>query len=530
MLPTSTNHHSLRINSTGGNALRRAASLLVVAVCLSLGGTVLAAAGARRAGDMALQPWVLRTAAGATIECELGTLYVPENRGKPGSRIIGIGFLRVKALQPTGAPPTFHLPGGPANSYLMNLKATKREESARVVPAGYADDIALYRQSGDVIYFDQRGYSELGDVLRYSYQTREYPLDQPGALARETQEFVEVSQAAIAEFEAKGVDLTGYTIKACAADVNDLRRALGYDRVTLIGQSFGCQWSFATMRLYPHIVARAVLSGIEPLDLGYDMPSHVFAAMQRMWWTAEQEAGLKPYIPQIGIAGAVRDIIRRLEKSPLKVAVKDKTTGNTVEVTLGREDFRPNPLEPAPILAIYHGRYEAWAQSVINRRRAHKTSLMIIGPLIDTSLAVTPLRRHLLRTDAGVEIMGQWNFDDYMATEGIWPTVDVGDEFRQEVQNRTPVLFVQGTWDTSTPMENLVQVTPHLVNSRTLIVTNGEHSAFSRVRRTLPQATAAIMEFIRSGSTVNLPSRVTVAPRSFQVPTFPAPSAAANQP
>jgi pimeloyl-ACP methyl ester carboxylesterase len=484
-----------------------------------------AAFAAPKAGDVVIKPWALRTPGGENIECELGTLYVPENRSKAESRVIGIGFLRVKATRATGAPPTFHLPGGPANSYLLNLNANKPDEAARVAPSSYADDIALYRAVSDMVYFDQRGYSQLGEVLMHSYQTKTYPIDQPNSLARDTEEFVEVSKGAIAAFTKKGVDLTGYTIKECAADVNDLRKALGYDKVVLVGQSFGGQWTFATMRLFPHIVARAIISGVEPLDLSYDMPSHVYSAMQRMWWAAEQDERFKGFVPPEGIAGAVRAIIKRLEQAPLKVPVKDEKSGESVTVTLGRDDFRPNPLEPSAILAIYHGHYESWARSALNRRRSHKSSVAIIGPLIDTSLGVTAARRHLLRTDAGVEILGQWNFDDYLATEQLWPTADVGDDFRNEVQNTTPVLFVQGDWDTSTPMENLVQVMPHFVNGRALIVHQGEHGAYARVRRTLPGPTAAIMEFIRTGTTANLPSRVTVPAREFRAPDFPRPNA-----
>lgn len=479
---------------------------------------------APKAGDVVLKPWGLRNSAGEKIECELGTLYVPENRSKPDSRAIGIGFVRLKATHPTGAPPTIHLPGGPANSYLLNINANKADEAARIPPSGYVDDIALYRGISDMIYFDQRGYSHAaGEVLMYSFQTKNYPLDQPNSLQRERDELVDVANGTMKEFGAKGVDLTGYTIKECAADVNDLRKALGYDKVVLIGQSFGCQWSFATMRLFPHIVARAVLSGIEPLDFGYDMPSHVYSAMQRMWWAAEHDERFKGFVPPEGIAGAVRAIIKRLEKEPLKVAVKDEKSGETVTVTLGRDDFRPNPLEPSAILAIYHGHYDSWARSALHRRRAHKSSVAIIGPLIDTSLAVTEMRRQLLRTDAGVDLIGQWNFDDYMATEQLWPTADVGDDFRNEVQNTIPVLFVQGDWDTSTPMENLVQVMPQFVNSRAIVVHHGEHGAYARVRRTLPVATAAIMEFVRTGNTANLPSRVTVPPREFKAPDFPKP-------
>ena len=488
-------------------------------VFLSL--SVLACA-AVRPGTVEIKPWTLRTPGGEKIACELGTLYVPENRQNPASRTIGIGFLRIKTLQPTGAPPTFHLPGGPANSYLLNLNANKVNEADRVAPASYVEDIALYGKISDVVYFDQRGYSHAaGEVLTYSYQTPDYPLDQPGTLARDTQEFVDAARGALAELEKRGIDPKGYTVHECAADVDALRQALGYDKVVLVGQSFGGQWTFATMRLFPQIVARAIISGVEPLDFGYDMPSYVYGSMRRMWFAAERDPRFKDYLPPGGIAGAVRDIIRRFDQGPITVKVKDEKSGQEQTVVLGRDDFRPNPAEPAAILAIYHGHYDAWARSTINRRRAHRSSTALIGPLIDTALAVTPLRRYLLRTDAAVEVLGQWNFDDYMATEEIWPTVDVGDAFRSEVQQTIPVLFVQGTWDTSTPMENLVQVLPHFVNSRTLIVHQGEHGAFARVRRTLPAATAAIMEFVRSGSTANLPSAVTVPAREFRPPDFP---------
>jgi pimeloyl-ACP methyl ester carboxylesterase len=493
---------------------------LLILVVYSWFGTV--AFAAPKPGDVEIKPWSLRTPAGEKIECELGTLHVPENRSNPASRTIGVGFLRIKALQPTGAPPTFHLPGGPANSYLLNLNANKADEADRVAPIGYVEDIALYRKISDVIYFDQRGYSQAArEVLTYSYQTPEYPLDQPGTLERDTREFVDATRRALAELEKKGVDPKGYTAHECAADVDALRKALGYDRVVLVGQSFGGQWTFTTMRLFPQIVARAIISGVEPLDLSYDMPSHIYASMRRMWYAADRDSRFKDYLPPGGIAAAVREINHRFDRGPINVTVKDEKSGQDVTVTLGRDDFRPNPAEPAAILAIYHGHYDAWAKSILNRRRAHRTSIALIGPLIDTALAVTPLRRYLLRTDPAIEVLGQWNFDDYMATEEIWPTADVGDEFRTEIQQTIPVLFVQGTWDTSTPMENLVQVMPHFVNSRALIVHQGEHGAFAQVRRRLPAATAAIMEFVRSGSTANLPSAVTVPAREFRAPDFP---------
>jgi hypothetical protein len=77
-------------------------------------------------------------------------------------------------------------------------------------------------------------------------------------------------------------------------------------------------------------------------------------------------------------------------------------------------------------------------------------------------------------------------------------------------------------------MENLLQVVPYYVASRTLIVEHGTHFAYSEVRRQRPQVTAAIMEFVRSGATANLPVHVSIDPPELSVPAFSPPKAASE--
>jgi pimeloyl-ACP methyl ester carboxylesterase len=293
-----------------------------------------------------------------------------------------------------------------------------------------------------------------------------------------------------------------------------------------VGTSFGSQWSFAVMRRHPDIVARALLSGIEPLDCGYDMPSHVLAALQRMWWQAEQDARLKPYLPPGGLNAAARDVLRRLEQAPVHIKVGAAT------VTLGAEDFQRDLVYqgsagPAFVLSVYHERYDSWAQAVLAKRR-NRAEFPLIGPLIDTSLGVTPRRENLLRTDAATSILGQWNFHSYLASAGIWPTADVGDAFRTEALNAIPVVFAQGTWDTQTPVENVLQVAPYYPNGRVLIAEHGGHGVLEPISQHLPRVMMALLEFVRTGSTTNVPARVTLPALRFGVPDFPAPTKAAS--
>jgi hypothetical protein len=65
--------------------------------------------------------------------------------------------------------------------------------------------------------------------------------------------------------------------------------------------------------------------------------------------------------------------------------------------------------------------------------------------------------------------LGRWSFNSYLVTADMWPRADVGDEFRTEVVSQIPFVFEQGDWDTQTPIENLLQVSPYFTNSRVLI-------------------------------------------------------------
>jgi pimeloyl-ACP methyl ester carboxylesterase len=471
----------------------------------------------RKAGEIVIEQASLSTPETGEVKFELGTLYVPENRSDPKSRIIGVGFARFRGLPSSNASPTFHLPGGPGDSYLRGLKQDNRQL------ARWLKLINLYRQVGDMVMVDQRGNSERGEILKLKFRTPDLPLDKPTSLARSTAAFVEGARAAVAEYEKKGIDLRGYTVKECADDVNDLRRALGYDRITLVGTSFGSQWSLAVMRLHPAVIARALLSGVEPLDCGYDIPSHVFAALQRMWFEAEKAPRLKPYMPPGGLMAVTREVFRRLDRGPINVKLSD-----TVSVTVGREDLQRDFIRgtngPAFLLSLYNERYNAWVLPMTNSRRSREVETVLIGPLIDTSLGVTAKREHLLRTDAGTEFLGHWNFDSYLATADIWPTADVGDDFRNEIVCRIPIVFAQGDWDTSTPVENTLNIAPYFVNGRVLIAEHGGHGVLDPIAENLPEVMKVLLEFLKTGNNANVPPRVTLPLPKFAVPDFPPPA------
>lgn len=480
----------------------------------------------RKPGEVVIERGTLESESGTRVSYELGTLYVPESRRKPDSRLIEVGFARIKAPRPTGAPPVFWLPGGPGLSVLGALTDND------AVSKGRLRSWLTFGAVGDLVVLEQRGFTRRGEMLEARNEVM--PLDRPGSIQADVQAMREQARRAIAEHSGK--DLSGYDISELAADVEALRGALGYKKVSLFGGSFGSQWSLAVMRLHPGSVARAVLSGVEPLNNGYDMPSHVFAALQRIAYDADRDAGLAPYRPAGGMMEAVRALHRRFAKEPVRVQVRDEA-GAVQTVVLGLEDLQlaltshtqEGEQWPAFILSLYHGHYEDWAREVIEQRQAGTTKL--IGPLIDSSLGVTAAREHQMRTDPAIELLGAWNFEANIASAPDWPTRDMGDELRTPIQSAIPVIFVHGDWDTSTPVENTLGLLPYFPNGHALVVHRAGHDGTFYMLRGEPAAKKAVYEFLRTGKTAGLPVEVTLPLPAFAPPPFapPAPGVKAGE-
>lgn len=468
-----------------------------------------------KAGDIVVESGTVRDQQGKAVPYEIGTLYVPENRNKPGSRLIGVGFARIKSPKPTGAPPVFWLPGGPG---LSVLGAFAENDTGKL-----RTWLAL-AEVGDLVVVEQRGYTARGEML--IVKSEAWPLDKPASIRGAVAEMRARAKRAVADNPDK--DLSGYDIGEFAADVDDVRRALGYAKISLFGGSFGSQWSLAVMRLHPETVARAVLSSVEPLNNGYDMPSQVYASLQRIAYDADRDPGLKPYLPPGGTMAAVRALHERFAKGPVSVTVRNDD-GRAQTVALGAEDLQQALLShtqegenwPAFILSLYHGHYDEWAREAIEERQASDT--ILIGPLADSSLGVSAEREHQLRTDPAVALLGTWNFETNIASAADWPTRDMGDAVRKPAPSDIPVVFVHGDWDTSTPVDNTLGLLPYFRNGHAILVHRGGHDGTMYLLRNEPKAKQAVYDFLKTGATKDLQVEVTLPLPDFARPDFPAP-------
>lgn len=187
-----------------------------------------------------------------------GYLIVPENRVRSDTRQIRLHVAIFRSRAGTPAPdPVLKISGGPGSSGLNT--------AGYVLSNGM--DAVLDRR--DFVVFDQRGTGYSQPRLDCPERTAIVPALLRGRLSVE-----ESAQAIIDAFRrcrdrllAEGVDLSAYNSAASAADINDLRIVLGYDKFDLYAISYGTRLALTLMRDYPDALRSAVLDSTYPLQV-----------------------------------------------------------------------------------------------------------------------------------------------------------------------------------------------------------------------------------------------------------------------
>jgi hypothetical protein len=84
-------------------------------------------------------------------------------------------------------------------------------------------------------------------------------------------------------------------------------------------------------------------------------------------------------------------------------------------------------------------------------------------------------------------------------------------------------MFIQGDWDTSTPLDNALSLLPYFRNSHLTIVHRGSHGARKEVLDHDPALLKKLIEFLKTGNIVGIPVEITLPAPVFKKPDFEIP-------
>ncbi|MBT8494179.1 MAG: alpha/beta hydrolase [Deltaproteobacteria bacterium] len=219
-----------------------------------------------------------------------GDLVVYENREIEDGPTIRLHFVQVFGAESDTA--TIYLDGGPGGdgNSILGALATGEEGVREALLAG-----------GDFLSISQRGTGLSIPALMCDQQTSS-------------------AAACAAQVEALG-DLPAYNTANNADDIDELRQALGYDKLNLYGISYGSRLALEVLRRHPENVRAAIAGGTVPAHVVWpaETPANFYGAVNALAASCEADAAC--FEAYGDISETVVNAIASLNEEPQVVSV-----------------------------------------------------------------------------------------------------------------------------------------------------------------------------------------------------------------
>lgn len=455
------------------------------------------ATAAAQAPELRVEPYAFRLADGTNLAAERGRFMVSEDRRDPKARRIEINFVRFRSTNPRPGTPIVYLAGGPGGSGVATARGPRQPVF-----------LAL-RQVADVILLDQRGTGFSNHIPPCNAAA---PMDPALGLteATLTAYYRDTLITCIARWRAAGVAVNGYTTEQSAADIEDLRKALGVPRVDLWSISYGTHLAMATMRSYPRSIGRVVLASAEGMDQTVKLPASADAAFARI------DAAIGG-----GLVERMRRVHARFDAEPQLFTV---TAPGGKVVSFRADSFAirmmagfvaKNPSGYPQLMSAYAaldaGNTAAIAPLLWNFFYRDPVGVGM-GELMDLASGIGAARLALVDRQAPTSLSGRALNFPMPQLQGVLPGIDLGDRFRRGVRANHPVLLFEGDLDVRTPLEEQAAATAGLTRRHRVRFRNGGHDLFEAH----PGVSAILIDFF-SGRPVTV--RELLLPAPAQPPT-----------
>ena len=271
--------------------------LLPALASLGCGGRPAPGAGAPTPAGaveaLVLEPCAIPGVPGAA-HCGVDSVW--EDRASRRGRRIGLRVVVLPALDPAPAPdPLVVLAGGPGQG------------AAELAPL-LARDLAALRQRRALVLVDQRG---TGASNRLSC---------PGGMAALADATGAGVRACAAALSARA-DLRHYTTAEAVDDLDEVRAALGYAQVNLLGVSYGTRVAQRYLQRHPDRVRTVTLRAVAPL--GFNIPRDgaraADAALRDVLRACAADAACAAAFPRL--ATELDTVLARASRAPQRVRV-----------------------------------------------------------------------------------------------------------------------------------------------------------------------------------------------------------------
>ncbi|MGI8687418.1 MAG: alpha/beta hydrolase [Thermomicrobiales bacterium] len=275
--------------------------------------------------DMTVCPFALPAGEvlGKTVDC--GYLIVPERRDAPQSPTVRLALARFRAMDGNvDGGPWVYVAGGWGNSVqglVSNTTGSFRREATT------HHDFIVYDQRGVGLSQPSLTCPELGDTALAAYQ-------QPTSAGSSVPPAVAAASHCHDRLVQQGIDVTAYTSVEDAADLNDLRVALGYRQLNLSGISYGTVRALTVMRDFPDAVRSAVLDSTAPLqtNLITDWGGNFDRALRLLFARCVADSRCHSAYPTL--ESDFSQVVAQLNAAPASITITDPKSGQSYPLVI----------------------------------------------------------------------------------------------------------------------------------------------------------------------------------------------------
>ena len=407
-------------------------------------------------------------------ELDCGYVTVPERHDQPGGATIRLPVAILRATTESPYPdPLFLAQGGPGG------------DAFEVFPLLVSQ--SAQQLNRDLVIFNQRGtrYAEPSLMCQESFEISAEILSLSDAEsdARSLQALSECFERLVNE----GIDLSAYNSLENAADVEAIRRALGYEDFNFYGVSYGTLLGLHLMRTQPEHLRSVILDGVLPPNVNF-IPN-VAANTDRVFTKIIETCANDPYCDSEYPNLELRffDLVRSLNESPLTIPIRDPETGKRAKARLDG-----NALVDVLFNAFYlPDSYAIFPKLVANLEAGDYTFIEGIWPLFafDRSISEGMYHSVICAEDADFDLSdanvseirpyfaegAQGEMQSYLDACAIWQVEQLPSSVDNSVTSDIPSMLFSGYYDPITPPEFADVAAQNLSRAYRFVDPTGSH-------------------------------------------------------
>lgn len=418
-----------------------------------------------------------------TLETELHQLKVPIDRSQLASDSLDLFFLRLKSTSLNPGPPIVYLAGGPGSSGIETVKGVRFPIFLKLL------------EVADVIVLDQRGTGMSNPLPPCPFRTN-FDLRKPLQKEHYLGESLRNINQCLGFWEKQGINLKAFNTTENAKDIEDLRKALGVEKLSLWGLSYGSHLAFEYIRLFEERIDKMVLASLEGPDETIKYPKDTEDFLFRIAELAEDNYGHSTKYP--GLKEKMLEVHQNLRVNPVVIPVPNFSG---LMDSVGISDFElqvtiatfylKNPQDSKDLPRIYSqmhaGNFSEIAAKVAVVKRFVFSEIQPMPFAMDMQSGISDQRKSEVESQLENSILGSSiNFLYYEWMKGL-NFGQLPDDFRVLKENSVDALLFSGTMDGRTYLNAGKSIAKKFKNGHHIEVENGGHDIYEQSNELVDQ-------------------------------------------